>query len=353
VDHWGDVCILAPWAEYLVRGDKGLLERMYPVMKKYIKACKFWAELFSAGKHRRIWKLLHHYGDWCAPGVGMWEWMGRGKWTATACMANSSRILAKIADILGQEKDAQYYRKLSWETSEAYRELLMEADCTVKKEFQTAYVLPLYYQMLAKEDKKKTAANLARLVKKDGYHITTGFPGTPYVLFALADNGYEEEAFQMLLTDTCPSWLYEMKVGGTTIWERWDALREDGTCNTGKDDGTGGMVSFNHYASGAVGDFLYRRIAGIEPTEGGYRSFRIQPLIGGNLKWAKGSVNTAYGTVSSEWKIEDGMFTIQVQVPVGTQCTLVMPGNTQKVLGSGIYTLKEAIRERDDRNENK
>mgnify|MGYP000248234675 FL=1 len=229
----------------------------------------------------------------------------------------------------------------------------MEADCTVKKEFQTAYVLPLYYQMLSDEDKKKTAANLARLVKKDEYHITTGFPGTPYVLFALADNGYEEEAFKMLLTDTCPSWLYEMKVGGTTIWERWDALREDGTCNTGKDDGTGGMVSFNHYASGAVGDFLYRRIAGIEPTEGGYRSFRIQPLIGGNLKWAKGSVNTAYGTVSSEWKIEDGMFTIQVQVPVGTQCTLVMPGNTQKVLGSGIYTLKEAIRERDDRNENK
>lgn len=101
-----------------------------------------------------------------------------------------------------------------------------------------------------------------------------------------------------------------MKVGGTTIWERWDALREDGTCNTGKDDGTGGMVSFNHYASGAVGDFLYRRIAGIEATEGGYRSFRIQPLTGGNLKWAKGSVNTAYGTVSSEWKIEDGMFTI-------------------------------------------
>lgn len=127
-------------------------------MKKYIKACKFWAELFSIGKHRRIWKLLHHYGDWCAPGVGMWEWMGRGKWTATACMANSSRILAKIADILGKEGDAQYYRKLSQETGEAYREILMEADCTVKKEFQTAYVLPLYYQMLSDEDKKEDSS---------------------------------------------------------------------------------------------------------------------------------------------------------------------------------------------------
>ena len=89
VDHWGDACILVPWAEYRARGDRDLLRRMYPVMKRYIGACKFWAGLFSFGKHRRIWKLLHHYGDWCAPGIGMWAWMGRGKWTATACLANS------------------------------------------------------------------------------------------------------------------------------------------------------------------------------------------------------------------------------------------------------------------------
>lgn len=337
VDHWGDACILAPWAEYRARGDKGLLERMYPTMKRYLKACKFWAGLFSTGKNRRIWKLLHHYGDWCAPGVGMWEWMGRGKWTATACMAHSSAILAQVAQLLGKQEDASYYRKLSRETAQAYRELLMDSECRVKKEFQTAYVLPLYYGMLSDEDQKRTAAHLARLIRDQDYHIGTGFPGTPYVLFALADNGYQEEAFRMLLTDTCPSWLYEMKVGGTTIWERWDALREDGTCNTGEDDGTGGMVSFNHYASGAVGDFLYRRIAGIEALEGGYRTFRIAPLPGGGLTFAKGSVMTPYGRITSGWEIKDGRFFLRVEIPAGTVCSLTMPDGKTHSLGSGGY----------------
>ena len=144
----------------------------------------------------------------------------------------------------------------------------MEEDCSVKNEFQTAYVLPLYYQMLYADDRKKTAEHLVRMIRENGYHIGTGFPGTPYILFALADNGYEEDAFKMLMADTCPSWLYEMKAGGTTIWERWDALKEDGTCNTGDKDGTNGMVSFNHFSYGAVGDFLYRRIAGIEILQG-------------------------------------------------------------------------------------
>ncbi len=339
VDHWGDACILIPWAEYRARGDMGLLRRMYPVMKRYLKACEFWAGLFSFGKRKRIWKLLHHYGDWCAPGIGMWAWMGRGKWTATACLANSARIVSQIAELLGEKEDAARYARLSRETSEAYREILMKNDCTVKPEFQTAYILPLYYQMLSGEDRQKTAAHLVRLIRENDYHIGTGFPGTPFVLFALADNGYEEDAYRMLLTDTCPSWLYEMKVGGTTIWERWDALREDGTCNTGADDGTGGMVSFNHYASGAVGDFLYRRIAGMEALEGGYKSFQIKPLIGGGITWAKGRVTTAYGVISSEWEWKDGIFTIMVEVPVGTTCHLTMPGGETRTLGSGTYNI--------------
>lgn len=345
VDHWGDACILVPWAEYRARGDLGLLNRMYPVMKRYIKACKFWAGLFSFGKHRRIWRLLHHYGDWCAPGIGLWGWMGRGKWTATACLSHSSRIVSQIADLLGKKEEAACYAKLSAETAEAYRDILMEKDCRVKKEFQTAYVLPLYYQMLSEEDKKKTAAHLVRLIRENDYHIATGFPGTPFVLFALADNGYTEDAYKMLLTDTCPSWLYEMKVGGTTIWERWDALREDGTCNTGADDGTGGMVSFNHYASGAVGDFLYRRTAGIEAVEGGYKTFKIEPVIGGGLTWAKGRVITAYGPASSEWKCENGSFTITVEVPVGTTCYLTMPDGEKKTLGSGTYTMSTKLKD--------
>ena len=343
VDHWGDVCILAPWAEYKMRGDLGLLKTMYPTMKRYMKACKFWASLGSVGKHKYIWKLLHHYGDWCAPGIGLWAWMGRGKWTATACMSHSSKILSQIAELLGEKEDAVYYRNLSEKTAEAYRDLLMEKDCTVKKEFQTAYVLPLYYGMLSKEDKKKTAAHLARIVRENDYHIATGFPGTPYILFALADNGYEEDAFKMLMTDTCPSWLYEMKVGGTTIWERWDALREDGTCNTGEDDGTGGMVSFNHFSYGAVGDFLYRRIAGIEMLSGGGKKVRIAPMVGGELTQARGVVNTAYGKFTSEWWITDGKFTLHVDIPCSTTAIVKLPGGKEVTLGSGSYTLEEKM----------
>ena len=161
------------------------------------------------------------------------------------------------------------------------------------------------------------------------------------MLFALADNGYLEDAFQMLLNDTAPSWLYEVKAGGTTIWERWDALREDGTCNTGETDGTGGMVSFNHYASGAVGDFLYRRIAGIEPHEGGYKTFQIAPVLGGGITWAKGSVMTAYGRIKSSWRLREDRFIIEVEIPVGTTCHLILPGGDKKVLGSGTYSFEE------------
>lgn len=341
VDHWGDACILVPWAEYQTRGDLGILAKMYPTMKRYMKACEFWAGLFSVGKHRYIWRLLHHYGDWCAPGVNLFGWMGRGKWTATACMANSSMLLSKIANLLGYEDDSIYYKELNKKTSTAYRELLMNKDCRVKNEFQTAYVLPLYYPMLSEEDKKKTAKHLANMIINNNYHIATGFPGTPYVLFALADNGYADVAYKMLLTDTCPSWLYEVKVGGTTVWERWDALREDGSCNTGEDDGTHGMVSFNHYASGAVGDFMYRRIAGIEPLEGGYKTFKISPLLGGGITWAKGRVTTAYGSVKSHWKLIDKMFSIEVKVPMGSTCYLTMPSGESKVLNSGTYYFVE------------
>ena len=253
-------------------------------------------------------------------------------------MSHSSKILSQIAEILGETEDAAYYKELSEKTADAYRELLMDKDCKVKNEFQTGYVLPLYYGMLSGEDKKTTAAHLARIVRENDYHIATGFPGTPYILFALADNGYEEDAFKMLMTDTCPSWLYEMKVGGTTIWERWDALREDGTCNTGDDDGTGGMVSFNHFSYGAVGDFLYRRIAGIETLSGGGKEIRIAPLVGGGLTQARGAVRTAYGTVVSAWEIREGQFTLDVEIPCGVTAQVKLPDGTEKMLGSGIYT---------------
>ena len=141
----------------------------------------------------------------------------------------------------------------------------------------------------------------------------------------------------MLFNEKCPSWLYEVKQGATTIWERWDGLDEKGECPIG-DDGTDMMISYNHYASGAVGDFMYRRIAGIEMTEPGYRSFRIKPVMTEQISSAKGSVETPYGEIVSDWKIENGRFTIQVHVPVGTTCSLELPDGSVEQLASGSYT---------------
>src|SRR5690606_29404761 len=186
------------------------------------------------------------------------------------------------------------------------------------------------------------ASHLSRLIDENGGHLATGFPGTPYLLFALSDHGRLDEAYDLLLQTDCPSWLYMIAAGGTTVWERWDALRPDGTVNTadlstGSKDG-GGMVSFNHYAAGAVGDWMYRRIAGIEPVSGGYREFRVAPKPGGGLTSASGSVLTPYGRASSSWTLADGEFRLRVEVPVSTTATVELPDGTVHRVESGIHT---------------
>lgn len=343
---WGDSCVLVPWAEYLARGDLSLLEWHYPVIQKFLKAAKWWASFLAFTPNRRfIWQWPFQYGDWCAPEGSVQHWIMRGKWIATPYFANSCAIAAKIADLLGKADDASYYRKLRAKIIIAFRKVFTDGKGKLKKEFQSAYVLPLYFDMTEGEERKAMANNLARLVEENGNHLATGFPGTPYLLFALSDNGHKDKAFEVLLQESCPSWLYEVKAGGTTIWERWDALRPDGTVNItelsgGKkdEDSSGGMVSFNHYAGGAVGDWLYRRIAGIEPTSGGYRTFNIAPLPGGGITSAKGAVRTPYGEVISDWRIENGVFSIQVKVPVSTECRLTLPDGQQHWLSSGGYT---------------
>ncbi|MCC8130102.1 MAG: glycoside hydrolase family 78 protein [Clostridiales bacterium] len=340
VAWWDDACILVPWAEYQARGDVELLRKMYPSMKKYVKASKFWCS-FGFGKNRYIWNVpgVLAFGDWIAPDVPqMSQWQARVKWTGTASLRNTSDIVAKVAEILGEKEDAAYYRDLSDKTADAYCSVLTDGNGKLLEEFQTAYVLPIYLNMFPdKATQDKATENLVALVEKNDYCIGTGFPGTPYILFALADNGRADVAYKMLMNTKCPSWLYEVKMGATTIWERWDGLDENGQCPIG-DDGTDMMISYNHYASGAVGDFLYRRVAGLESTEAGYKSFRVKPLLGGGLTWAKGSVRTPYGVAASEWKVEKGVFTVTVTVPVGTTCQLVLPDGTEKTLGSGSYT---------------
>ena len=142
---------------------------------------------------------------------------------------------------------------------------------------------------------------------------------------------------------SCPGWLYAVNAGATTIWERWDALKPDGSVNLGEHGGDGGMVSFNHYANGAVGDFLYRRIAGLEATSGGYKTFRIAPTVGGGITSARISFRSPYGTIRSDWSIENDMFLLHVTVPVSSTCTVVLPSGQTQTLKCGTYTLQETF----------
>ncbi len=343
IDFWGDACLLVPYAEYMARGDKKLLERYYPMMKKYVNACKFWANLLSFGKRRYIWHTpsMFHFGDWVAPDEPtMVGWQKRSKYTATASLCHTSGLLSRIAGILGYKEDEEEYKELSNKVADAYVSVFTDGNGKMNEEFQTAYVLPLAYNMFPDEVKDKAADNFARLVRNNDYKIGTGFPGTPYILFALFENGKKEEAFKMLTCDRCPSWLYEVKAGGTSIWERWDALGEDGHSNLGENDGTGGMVSFNHYASGAVGEFLYRKVAGIEPVECGYKKFKIEPSFGEGIASANASLMSPYGKISSKWAIEDNKFNLEVEVPCSAECTVILPNGERKIVNSGKYAFE-------------
>ncbi len=346
---WGDVCVLAPWAEYLARGDLELLRRQYPTMVRFLKAARWWARFGSVRRdRRRIWSRPFHFGDWTAPGLGAKEWIARGPWIGTAYLANSCGIVARIAELLGDTERAAELRALREEIVRAYRNVFTDGAGTLTTEFQTAYALPLHFGMTSGEETRAMAANLARLIDENDGHLATGFPGTPYLLFALSDSGRLDDAYRLLLQTGCPSWLYMVVAGGTTIWERWDALRPDGSVNTselhggGGDSGDGGMVSFNHYAAGAVGDWLYRRVAGIEPIEGGYRRFRVAPMPGGGLTSASASVRTPYGRASAAWELDGGGFRLRVEVPVSTTCEVLLPDGSARTLGSGAHELRSA-----------
>lgn len=340
---WGDSCIMVPWAVWLSRGDKALLARQYPVMLRFLKAVRWWSAFLavtSTGRH--VWRWPFHFGDWCAPGEDMRQWMAKGKWMATAYHANSLAIVARVAEILGKPDDVRRLRAERDQVVAAYRRAFTDGHGRLAKEFQTGYVLPLHFGMTEGEETQAMAANLCRLLEENGHRLSTGFTGTPYLLFALSDTGHLDEAYRVLLQTECPSWLYEVKAGGTTVWERWDALRPDGSINTGsltdKEDDQG-MVSFNHYANGAVGDWLYRRLLGLEPTEGGYRRFAVRPMPGGGITWAHGHEDTPFGRVEVSWAIEGRRFSLDVTVPVSTMCQATLPDGGEHKLGSGQHHL--------------
>ena len=338
---WGDACVLVPYAQYMQSGDIRQLVQAYPSMKKYLDGLIVKAERVVPFKPKYILctyitQAFRQYGEWCAPDCGYYGWMLRSKWTATASLKNLLSLVAKIAHLLGDITAYKRYKCIAEKVSRAYVKEFTNGKGRLKKEFQTAYVLPLKFDMFSASDRCAAAENLVRLVRKNDHKVMTGFPGTPYILSVLVDNGYTDDAYRMLTNENCPSWLYEVKTGGTSIWERWDALKEDGSININEKD-KNVMISFNHYASGAVGNFLYEKILGISPANGGYRAFGVMPVQMGDISSAKGYTNTCYGRIAVDWSLKEGR--ISVSVPVGATCHIRFM-DIDKVVESGNYVFK-------------
>ena len=327
---WGDSCVLIPWTLYMAYGDESILRMMYPTMKRFLADVRRWAALslpIYGSPH--ILKLPFQFGDWCAPEGYVRDWLKRGPWIGTAYYARSCELMAKIAGILGEKKDVRRYAALAEKIKAAFRRVFTDVHGRMKKEFQSAYVLALAFGLEDDPDNRKTMVErLKALIRENGGHLATGFTATPFLLFALADHGFEREAYELLLQKTDPSWLYQVRHGATTMWEQWAAVKEDGSVIE---------VSLNHYAYGAVGDFFYRRICGLEATEPGYRRFRVKPVPGGGLTWAECTHESPYGKISVRWKNEEGKLRLRVEVPAQTVCDVILLSGETDTAGGGVH----------------
>lgn len=314
---WADAAVIIPWNMYLTYGDKRILETQYPSMAKWVEY-----EHQRAGDDY-IWDGDFHFGDWLAFSTTRPDYPGATTskdLIATAFFAHSTDLLQRTAQVLGKQADAARYADLLAKIKKAFCREYVTDTGRVGENTQTAYALALQFDLLPDELRPVAAKRLADEVRQR-HHLTTGFVGTPYLCHVLSRYGYLSEAYMLLNREEYPSWLYPVKSGATTIWERWDGQKPDGSFQDK------GMNSFNHYAYGAIGEWMYRVMAGIEidEAEPGYKHILIQPQPGGGFTKVKAAHNTMYGTVSSAWILSDETFELAVEVPPNTRATVRLP----------------------------
>lgn len=315
---WGDAAVLIPWTLYQRTGNRLILEQQYS------SACKYVDKVASLAGDDMLWTGGFQYGDWLDPSAPP-EDAARAKTdpdvVATAHLARSAEVLANTAAVLGHDEDSASYHKLAEEVRAAFARSYVTPSGRILSDTQTAYAMALEWALLPSEDQRQEAGRrLADLVRVSGFRISTGFVGTPLVCDALTDAGEVDVAYRLLLQTGCPSWLYPVTMGATTVWERWDSLRPDGSVNPG------GMTSFNHYALGAVADWLHRTVAGLAPAAPGYRRIIVQPRATAALTSAAARHLTPYGEASVQWRRVGGKLILDVAVPVGTTAVVHVPG---------------------------
>jgi alpha-L-rhamnosidase len=323
---WADAAVVIPWVLYQSYGDTRILQEQYPSMKAWVDYM-----IYHAGESY-IFDYGFHFGDWlsfaeyesynyAAPDYGFAGAHTDKALIATAYFYYSINLLLKTAKIIGKSEDVAALSNLLPKIKEAWNEEFMTRTGRLVSSTQAAFAIGLVFDIVAEDKKEIIAKRLADDVTYFG-HLTTGFLGTPVLNYALSDTGRLDLAYQLLNNKRYPSWLYSVTKGATTIWERWDGIRPDGSFQTT------GMNSFNHYAYGAIGEWLYSRVAGlrIDPKKPAYKNIIFQPNPGGGLEYAKASIHTMYGLASAKWKLENASTNYDIEIPAN--CTGAVILNT-------------------------
>lgn len=333
---WADAATIIPWDMYIAYGDQRILEQQYSSMKAWVSYIENKAE-------NNLWNNSWHFGDWLfyRPDDDL---DGRAAVTdkhliAQTFYANSIQRLLNAAKVLDKKDDVAKYTQLISAVKAAFVAEYLSTNGRMVSGTQTAYILALHFDMLPEALRKQAAERLVKNIRDYGNHLTTGFLGTPYLCHVLSRFGHTNVAYDLLMQETYPSWLYPVKMGATTIWERWDGIKPDGSFQNPS------MNSYNHYAYGAIGDWMYRTMAGINSEESapGYKKITIKPQPGGKVSSASAELMTSYGPVKSSWKIDAGMFKLDVVVPPNTTAEVILPDGKTTQIGSGTHNFETKI----------
>jgi alpha-L-rhamnosidase len=331
---WGDAAVLTPWVLYQRFGDAGILARQYDSARQWVDL----VDRLAGPSH--LWNSGFQLGDWLDPNAPPQDPADAATdryLVATAYFAWSARHLSQSAAVLGRTDDAEHYGRLAEAVRVAFVDEYLRPGGRLTSDAQTAYALAIRFELLPVSELPAAGDRLAELVTLAQNRIATGFAGTPVVSDALTLTGHDAKAYDLLLEEECPSWLYQVKQGATTVWERWDSMLPDGTVNPGT------MTSFNHYALGAVADWLHRVVAGLAPAAPGYRRVRFAPRPGGGLTSARAQHESPYGTISIAWTLsDDGVLSVEVALPTGTSGTVELPGASPVEVGPGTHTFTSA-----------
>lgn len=338
---WGDAAVMVPWVLYQRFGDTRILRDQYASMKA-------WVDLVtSRSSPSGLWNEGFQLGDWldpAAPPENPSASLTDKYLVASAYRVHSTRLLARTAALLGHSDDARRYEATASKACDAFRREFVTPNGRMSSDTATAYSLAITFDLLAPAQREVAGRRLAELVAESHYLVSTGFVGTPIVCDALAATGHVDVAYLLLLQDEMPSWLYAVKMGATTTWERWDSMLPDGSVNPGE------MTSFNHYALGAVADFMHRIVGGLAPAAPGYRQLRIAPQPGGGLTSASAQHDTPYGRASTSWTREGDVFHLEVVIPSGVTAEIHLPGGDSDPIqaGPGVHSYRSLYRAASD-----